>query len=178
MTHSGSIPAKLIKLCSKSKYSHVSISIDKNLNALYSFGRKSPKNPLNGGFAIDGINEGIYKVFKNTYCKIYKIMIDDEKYDRFMEILNYYLDNQDQYKYNFIGLITVLIHIPYRRENYYFCSQFVSEVLDKSEIYKFNKDFTLIKPNDFNELKNFELIFEGKLNDYKKILLNKKSLEF
>ena len=47
ITYTGTIPAKLIKLYTKNEYSHISISLDKELTEMYSFARLNPYNFLN-----------------------------------------------------------------------------------------------------------------------------------
>ena len=46
LTYSGTPLAKIIKLYTKKDYSHVSISLDKKLTKMYSFGRINPYNPF------------------------------------------------------------------------------------------------------------------------------------
>ena len=46
LTHSGTALSKIIKGFTKDEFSHVSISLDKELNEMYSFGRLNPYNPF------------------------------------------------------------------------------------------------------------------------------------
>ena len=60
----------IIRSLTGAEYSHVSLSLDKKLNKMYSFGRLNPYNPFIGGFVHEGINIGTFKRFKNTKTKI------------------------------------------------------------------------------------------------------------
>ena len=66
LTHTGTTLSKIIKNYTKDEFSHVSISLDKDLNEMYSFGRLNPYNPFWGGFVHEGINFGTFKRFKNA----------------------------------------------------------------------------------------------------------------
>ncbi|USK36883.1 hypothetical protein LIS77_13090 [Cytobacillus firmus] len=50
LTDTGTLFTRLIKLYTKKPYNHASISIDPELKEVYSFGRKTAKNPFIGGF--------------------------------------------------------------------------------------------------------------------------------
>ena len=49
-SHSGTILSKVIRLYTREKYSHISISLDEDLKRMYSFGILRPYNPFLGGF--------------------------------------------------------------------------------------------------------------------------------
>ena len=50
LTHTGTIPSRLIRIFTRYEYTHVSISLDRNLEHLYSFARKAKYNFFNAGF--------------------------------------------------------------------------------------------------------------------------------
>lgn len=166
MTQSGTLLARTIKFYTKKPYNHISLGFDKNLEEIYSFGRKHPRNPLFGGFVNEGINEGFYKVFKNTTCKIYMLEITDEEYAKLEQNINLFKNKRDKYKYNVLGLIALMFGIPLKRKNHYFCSQFAARVLYSSHIIDFDKDYSLVKPYDFDNIENTILVYEGKLSEY------------
>jgi len=69
-----------IKKYTKDEFSHVSISLDVDLNEMYSFGRLNPYNAFWGGFVHEYIDKGTFKRFYNTNAKIYSLEITEEKY--------------------------------------------------------------------------------------------------
>ncbi|MGE5629979.1 MAG: hypothetical protein ACM3TR_02650, partial [Caulobacteraceae bacterium] len=81
-------------------------------------------------------------------------------------ITNFQRD-REKYGYNFLGLIGALLDMPIKRKNRYFCSQFVSEILIKSNIYSSEKSPELIRSNDLFSIKNKELFYEGRANEYR-----------
>jgi hypothetical protein len=82
------------------------------------------------------------------------------------------MNEKDRYKYNFIGLIGILLNFPIKRENHYFCSQFVSEILMESNVFDSNKTPELIRTNDLFKIKNKEVIWEGFANEYHRVARN------
>jgi hypothetical protein len=136
------------------------------MDEFYSFGRKVIWFPLIGGFVIEKINEGMYKIFKNTTCRIYEMEIRNEQYRKLRKSIKKYKTNADTYKYNLPGLLGLMLNRPFKRENYYFCSQFVATILLESGIFEFEKDPALVTPNDFCFIPHIVPIYEGKLCEY------------
>ena len=55
LTHTGTALSTIIKYYTKDEFSHISISLDENLEEMYSFGRLNPYNPFLGGFVHESI---------------------------------------------------------------------------------------------------------------------------
>jgi len=164
LTHSGTIPSRLVKLYTGNIYSHVSISLKKELNEFYSFGRKKLYNPFNGGFIIESKNSKFYKRFKNTKCVLLKLKVTEEQYIEIDTIIQKYKKNITIYKYDFIGLLFRLLRIKINRKNHLYCTKFVREVLEIANVYNFKKKF--ITPDEFMNIPNSEVIYSGKLLGY------------
>lgn len=168
-THTGTIPSKVVRLFTKYEYSHILISLDNTFTKMYSFGRKTLNNPLNGGFVIENISGKLFTKFHNTFCRIYKLKITRQQFIDLSNELKIFEDDRDEYKYDFLGIFTRYIHHPIKRNYYYVCSQFVAEVLSKANIYTFDKPFEDITPQDFESIPNTEIVYIGKLNQFEGI---------
>lgn len=153
--------SRLIGLVTGSNFTHVSISFDNKFDNLYSFCRKYPNNPFYGGFAIESLHKGVYAKSPLSYCLIYKIPVSGTSLKIIKDEVNKFVINADMYKYNFLGLFMVLLNKPFERKNYYFCSQFVTMLLNKSNVWNSPKHITLTKPIDLLKIENKEIIFEG-----------------
>ncbi|MEG0074154.1 MAG: hypothetical protein RR922_06115 [Clostridia bacterium] len=170
-SHSGTIPSKVIKWFTGDMYSHVSISIDPTLRNLYSFARKRIYNPLNAGFVKENFTTGIFgRNFECVKCKVYEIKVTEEKYNNLCNIINEFKQNEDKFKYNLIGLMSPMTNIPIERNNHYFCSQFVSEALIKSEILNINKRAVLLTPKALENQIHLEPFFEGTLKQLTSVI--------
>ena len=164
LTYTGTILSRIVKIYTRKEYSHVSISLDRDLNQMYSFGRLNPYNPFIGGFVHEGIDRGTFKRFKNTKTKIYSMEIDEEKYERLEEIIENIQQKKKLYKFNVIGLIAIALNVRIKREKCFYCAEFVKYVLEQSEVVELPE---IIKPDDFNKLNGLNEVYIGKLQDYK-----------
>ena len=161
-SNTGTLLSKFINLYTKDSYVHVSLSFDDKFNKMYSFGRIFPTIPFIGGLVEEDLSEGVFKRFDNTRCLIYKVPVSIDNYNLLKEELNEFLTEKSKYKYNLIGLFSYTIKVPLNRENHYFCSEFISQLLINSKIYNTSKIPGLIKPSDIlNEIEPKELISEG-----------------
>ena len=165
----GTILSKCIKYYTKDQYVHVSLSLDDTFEKMYSFGRIFPSNPFIGGFVQENLKDGVYKKFQNSKCIIYRVNITNDQYIELKKELDIFLKNQKVYKYNLLGLVGVAIKRPIRRTDKYFCSEFVSHLLIKSNIFDSDKIPSLIKPSDLlSEIEHKEFIYEGLTNKFSK----------
>ena len=69
----------------------------------------------------------------------------------------------DEDLFNVLGLALCGLHIRWKRRRHYFCSQFVSEVLEKSGSMQLPKHSTLMHPNDYTRLEQLRCVYEGPL---------------
>ena len=167
LMNTNTLPSKLIKFITRYEYSHVGISLEKNCNIIYSFGRKKLHSILNGGFTIEYKDGKFFNRFNKTKCKIYEVNINDEQYKNVKNILNNMESNIDDYKYDFLGIIPRFFGIPVVIKHRYVCSYFVAFVLEKAKICNFNKKVCLTVPKDFENLKEFNEIYTGNYKLYK-----------
>lgn len=74
LTDTGTLFTKLIKLYTKKPYNHASISFDSELSEVYSFGRKTARNPFIGGFVKEDVDKGL---FKEANCAVYALTVNE-----------------------------------------------------------------------------------------------------
>ena len=166
LTFTGTILYRLVRLWTRDEYCHVSIALDKDLNDIYSFGRINPYNPFKGGFVKEGLDIGTFKRFKNTKSAIYSLDVSNIQYRRVIKKIKQFKKNKDKYKFNFIGVLSVALKKPFKRENSFYCSEFVRHILLEAQIDL--KLPELVKPMDFQQ-ESMELIYTGLLRNYKKV---------
>jgi len=166
LTDTGSKISKLLKLFSGAEYNHISLCLEDNLDTFYSFGRRKIWFPLIGGFVTERMNHGIYQIFKRTKCLIYKLPVAEYKYLKLEQNLQEFINNSKYYKYNFAGLIGILINKPLKMGKRYTCSHFVAYILEKSDILTFDKNVMLVTPMDFCGIIGLEKVYEGMMADF------------
>ena len=163
LTHTGTILSKIVKTYTQKEYSHVSISLDGDLTKMYSFGRLNAYNPFFGGFVHEEINKGTFKRFKNTKAKIYCLEITDAKFKKLENIITQIENKQNQYKFNFIGLLAVTLNLKIKRKKCFYCAEFVKYVLEQSRVLELPD---LAKPEHFENLLGIEEVYRGMLREY------------
>ena len=152
--------SRSISTITKCDYTHVALSFDEIFDTMYTFGRINPRNPFLGGFTTESLYEGVYKNSK-VKCLIYKISVTDDQIKLLNEELNIYLNSNTKYKYNFLGLFGVLADKPIKRTDRYFCSQFVTTLLEKSTIWQSPKGPELTRPIDLKTINNKLIVYQG-----------------
>ena len=144
--------AKMSRFFVGGKYSHASIGLSDDKNTFFSFNTKR-------GFCVE---KPIKKRRKNP-CALYQVQVPLESYEDIVARIEDFQNHAHQYSYSFMGVIFCLLHIPVRRKNRYFCSQFVSELLVLSGAVKLRKRPSLYRPKHFSKEPEFTLRYQGSL---------------
>jgi len=160
-TRTGTWLSRLISVFSDIEYPHASLSFDDKFSEMYSFGRKDPDNPFSGGFAVENLSGGVFNKYPGCKCLIVRVRVSEEQYASLRKYVSEFSRERDKYRYNFLGLCSILFNMPLKRKNHYFCSQFVSEALLKSKVVKLDKAPELTRTDDLYAIKNKEILYEG-----------------
>ncbi len=166
LMHTNTIPSKLIKFFTRYKYSHVSISLQKDCNTMYSFGRRNLYNIFNAGFVVETSDGSFFKKFNKTLCRIYEIEVTDKQYENVKKVLEEMEANMNDYKYDFLGIIPRFFKIPVTFENKFVCSYFVADLLEKAEVCTFEKATCFVVPKSFEHVNKFHEIYNGSYLKY------------
>ena len=167
LMHTGTLLSNIIKCYTKDEFSHISIALDSELKEMYSFGRLHAYNPFWGSFVHEELNKGTYKRFKNTKTEVYSLVVTDEQYEKIKKVINYFKENKQKYRFNFIGLACVGINKRIKRKNRFYCAEFVKHIMKASGI-SVNDLPELIRPEDFKKLQGLKLEYKGLLRKYNK----------
>ena len=123
LSFSGSFFSTLIRIVTRKKYSHVSITLDQTLEEMYSFGRLKPYNPFKGGFVREGKSIGTFKRFKRTKAMVLELPVSETSYNIIKkEIVRF---KSGKYRYNYLGVIYYLFNKSTNTKTRYYCSEFV-----------------------------------------------------
>lgn len=164
LTHTGTTLSRIIKWFTKDEFSHVSISLDLELNEMYSFGRLNPYNPFLAGFVHEYLNKGTFKRFYKTQAKIYSLEVTDDQYEDLKNSIIRFEHKREEYTFNIIGLLAVAIHVKIKKENSFYCAEFVKYVMEKSNIYTGLPE--IVRPENFKKIIGMQEIYKGLLQKY------------
>lgn len=165
LTRSDTILSRVVHLVTADCYTHVSIAFDKSLQPLYSSSRKNGRTLFPAGPCREHLCGGYYQKHGQIPCVLYELPVTDEVYRSVKQQVQYIMENEQEYHFNIIGLILCQLNVPYHRERHFFCSQFVSQVLEENGAIALPKDPTLMKPSDYMELPGLVVRFQGRLRD-------------
>ncbi len=164
LTHTGTALSGIVKYYTKKKYTHVSLGLDPELTELYSFGRLNPYNPYRGGFIQEQIHGGTFARFKDTISAVYSLRVTNEQYEKIHKMIQNMKEEKSKYKFNIIGLFLVSVNKKYKKEDKFYCAEFVKYILENCLNKKLLPE--IVKPMDFLELNNIQCIYEGLLANY------------
>jgi inositol transport system substrate-binding protein len=157
--------SRIVHLVTADDYTHISISFDKSLQPLYSSSRKNGETIFPAGPCKEQLQGGYYSKHPEIPCALYELYVDDEVYNMAKAEAKQIISNSDDYHYNIIGLILCQFKIPFHRKGYFFCSEFVSEVLCRSKALNLPKDTSLMRPVDFMCISELVCRYRGQLSN-------------
>lgn len=163
LSKSDTYVSKMIKIVTSDYYTHSSIAFDASLEPLYSFARRFSYSPLPAGIRHESLCDGYFKKHSDIPCALFELPVEDEVYETAKQYVQCMMEESSKYRYNVMGLFLCKFNIAYSRENRYFCSEFIGEVLEKSNALKFNKSPSLLHPVDFAAHPELIPLFEGNI---------------
>jgi hypothetical protein len=155
LTKHKNLTAILLRLFTWHEYTHSSIALERD-GAHYSF------NPVRG-FTIE---RPIQRKRSATPCRLYCVEVDEGTYAEIETRIKWFVDNPDAYKFNYVGLVFSILHIPVGIGNRYFCSQFVSDLITSSAAAALCKRPTRYFPRHFPKEESLTLTFNGEAGSF------------
>ena len=101
LTRTNTVLSNLISLIKNDEYTHASISLDKDLNTMYSFGRKHTYNPFVGCFVKENLYNGVFRFHNKLKGQVLKLKVTGEQYDEVTKLLYDFVSNSNYYKLEF-----------------------------------------------------------------------------
>lgn len=165
LTRSGTMLSNLVYHITGAQYTHVSLAFDPDLTTLYSSTRKNGYTMFPAGPSKEYLNRGVFRLREDIPCALYALDVTEEAYLRARRRADHMMAHGELYRFNSLGLLLCALHIRWKRRRHYFCSQFVSEVLQKSGSLDLPKHSTLMHPNDYASLPQLRCLYQGRLGD-------------
>lgn len=170
VSYSGTVVSKLIKArWPEGAYAHSSLALDRELNRMYSFGRRGTYNMLNAGFIREDIEKGLFAI-KPVEARIYELEVSDEAYRALEEYIEGFTARAPELHYDALGLVLKLASpdLELQRDDYYYCSRFVAEALLASgAVDELPARPHLMHPTMFADVEGVRLVYDGLLSRYR-----------
>lgn len=160
--------AKVARKLTKYPYSHVTLSLDDDLEVFYSYSRLRNDSPLISGFAKEYRSHLASKEGVKLTCKIFKIPITNTEYKKIKKFIS---DNEkdDLMLFNYLSMATLTIIGGFEVHKTQNCCGFVAQALELTDKIKLDKPYYRYLPEDFDKMLSEKyLFFEGELDtDFK-----------
>ena len=170
VTQTGTILSRILKLFTRARYNHASVSYDATLETMYSFGRLHPYNPFFAGFVREGRNRGTFKRFRNTEAVVIAIPVTEEMREEFRRDVVAMYGHRADYEYNYVGLFMAAFGVAVKPKNAFYCSEFVRYILLRHALISPDSLSGIVHPSDFLRLRVGEVIYRGKLRNFRTAL--------
>ncbi len=161
LSRSNTIMSRLVHLLTGASYTHASIALSLSDALFYSFGRKHYTRPLPAGFVKEPLGAGFFGAHPETECTLLALPVADDVYDTIAKRLENMERVAGIYRYSVLGTLLCMCGIAKSRKRYYFCSQFVGDVLDRSGAAVLPKPSSLMHPMDYTGIENMEIVYTG-----------------
>ena len=167
VSQTNSVVSRLLRHVTGDKYNHVSISFDENLSAMYSFGRIFAITPIFGGFVRESPAYGTMKKFiKTADIVILKLAVEEDTYLKINQHIAKMYSERRKYHYNYIGLLLAKTGFYFHREKYFYCSEFVKDVLERFDVVGKDDFAQIVRPMELLNIPGGKIIYQGKLLTY------------
>lgn len=120
-------------------YTHASLSFEEEAETFYSFNYR--------GFCIETLDKHRRRGVTRSLC--YQLEVPDCAYDDMKMRVAEFKNHREEYQYTRIGVLFAFLHIPFRWEKHYICSQFVAELLSSSGAVTLKRYVSVYLPNQF-----------------------------
>lgn len=119
---------KVIRKVTKYPYSHVSLSLNPELDEWVSFARYHKDSPFVGGFIREDIQR-LASIATTMPVRIFRIPIDSENYEKLNTLFQTAGNAQEEYYYNLFDAAAGAFHKEIRIPGSYTCLGFANQIL-------------------------------------------------
>ena len=148
--HTGGTPlSNMVKAFTGNEFTHAAISFNPDFSPLYSFGKKqSSEGPT--GFTVDDIHVPFYWE-RDIHWAAFVVFVDNDSYNLMKEKIQWFVRRSTVFRFNFAGIIKIAMNLPSEEKLKYFCSSFVSDILQVGGKNN-DRSYSLYSPQNLADL--------------------------
>ena len=140
------------------EYTHASIGLEEDMNTFYSFVYK--------GFIVEKVARYLKPGVQPYDCTLYEMKVTEKVYASIKKLISSFINLKEKMTYSRIGVAMCLFKIPYKKNESFFCSQFVADILRKSKAAKLERDSAMYFPQDITTIPGMKLKYRGNHRDF------------
>ncbi len=167
LTRSRTCFSRIIHLATGDDYTHASISLEGPMGPFYSFGRKYPRFALPAGLVQEELDRSWRLSGEDVPCCLYALTVSPSAHRRLRHQLRSMYALRGIYHYSLLGALACHFNLPFHRQRYYFCSQFVAALLQECGAVELPKPPALLRPADFCAVQGLRTVYRGNLKNLK-----------
>ena len=166
ISRSKSVLSGAIMALTGDRYTHAALALDKELEFMYSFGRRRISNPFVGCFKRERLDDRFYTRHTRLPGVVFEIPVGQKQFQGVLDDIKVFLDDKDSYGFNVWGMITANFRKKEtERGKKFFCSEFVYYVLRKNGLCDLGMPRSAVRPQHLLMI-DYPAIFEGDLLRY------------
>ncbi|MDR3310712.1 MAG: hypothetical protein LBS90_05135 [Oscillospiraceae bacterium] len=165
LSRSPTVLSRVIRTMTGDSYAHAALALDRNLEYMFSFGRRHVSNPFIGCFKRERLSETVHSTAHGLPGLVIELRVHPLQYGCAVGLIEKFLFDSDKYGYNYLGLLSCIRKYPRPHKRRFFCSEFVYYVLQRCGACDFQKPRGRVRPQDMLSLKG-DVVFRGDLLDY------------
>ena len=142
--HSRSVLANIVKAWTHDEFSHAALSLEPDLNPMYTFGNKSGGGH---GFSIETPDNPFFIARPTMHWAVYAVFVNPDEMSLIKERLLYFMKRDPVFRFDLLGLTNIAFGKAVEKETKYFCSGFVADVLQAGNKAN-DRSYSLYKPQD------------------------------
>ncbi len=142
--HSKSVLANIVKAWTHDEFSHAALSLEPDLNPMYTFGNKSGGGH---GFSIETPDNPFFMARPTMPWAVYAVFVNPDEMALIKERLLYFMKRDPVFRFDLLGLTNIAFGKAVEKETKYFCSGFVADVLQAGNKAN-DRSYSLYKPQD------------------------------
>jgi len=121
---------RLIRAATCHRYNHVSLSLSRDMEKMYSFARYHRTIPLYGGFVVESILR--YSSFAGqSRVKVCRLSVDEPRLTYLRNYMERLWQEREEYLYNTPGALVSLLHCPLPIPKTHTCITFVHDIITR-----------------------------------------------
>ncbi len=154
---------RFIRKMTRSKYNHVSVSFDPDMQSLYSFARYHQSAPFYAGFVEESLMR--YQLSgRQATVKVCRIRLSDQQAGALTRAVDEVQASSGEYIYNYLSALTFLAHRRFDVPRAFTCVDFAVWLLSRAGIHEVPDAFFTIA--DLEAALQKYVIFEGESQFY------------
>jgi hypothetical protein len=169
LVKSPTVLSRTIAFLKGDQYTHAALAFDRELDLMFSFGRRHPYNPFWGGFMHESLDRGLYGLFETLSGLIMEIPVTAAQYRQACALVGVFVSQREQYGFNTLGLLSHATSWRFRQEYNFYCAEFVYHVLHECGIGELGLARECVRPIDFLRLDG-KIVYAGDLKQLPKQL--------